>query len=107
MKTTLTQAYIRQIMSYDPATGKLSVNYHAPVALPSIHKVNKYILNIDGVNYSLARLAYLYHFGQLLNIVLTLDRNRANCAPENLRPPAYKKLPDPMMDYILNSTNHS
>lgn len=98
------QGILKQILDYDPITHWLTPKRPIPQGLPEVRTNGKHQIIIDSNNYSLAKIAYIYHHGVQCNKVTRVDGNKDNYAPENLTGyvPAGRKVEAPYVDAILD-----
>jgi hypothetical protein len=96
------QSILRKILDYDPVTHRLTPKPSIPQGLPSVRTNGKHQIIIDSNNYSLAKIAYVYHHGVQCNKVTRVDGNKDNYAPSNLTGyvPEGRKLDLPYVDAV-------
>lgn len=87
----LTVQRLREVMDYDPGTGKFVWKRRGGRCLRAgtpagCHTVNGYTyIRVDGIHYPASRLAWLYVHGVLPERILRFkDGNKLNCAIDNL-----------------------
>jgi len=87
----LTAARLRELLSYDPLTGRFTrridaKHSHAGSEPGTVHKHGYRVIGVDGRKYPAHRLAWLYVHGHFpADEVDHIDRNRLNNAIGNLR----------------------
>ncbi len=101
----LTQATLHSILDYDPVTHRLTPKAAIPEGLPKPRKNGAHQLIIGDHNYSLSKLAYMYHHGKAAAKVKHKDANKSNYAPDNLEAykPAGRAHDEPYIDVIKNT----
>lgn len=85
----LTQARLRQVVNYDPVTGSFTwlVRFGVVAGKKAGHSTNDYVvIGIDKRLYLAHRLAWLYTFGELPEMLDHIDGNKQNNRIDNLRP---------------------
>lgn len=78
----LTQARLRQLLSYDPATGEF--RWRAGAKAGKMTRNSWVDIEVDGWSYGAHRLAWLYVHGEMPDDVAHLNRVRTDNRIENL-----------------------
>lgn len=104
MSYGITQAVLHAILDYDPTTHRLTPKRPTPEGLPKPRTNGKHQVIIGANNYSMSKIAYLYHHGKAASKVRHKDADKNNYAPDNLEAykPTGRSSNAPYLDVIKN-----